>query len=165
MSIHHPNRALSQEEMEARRLTAVPYFRRKWSERRIAEKLGVSSPSIHAWKVAWKERGEKGLHSGEYGPASRLSKRDERVVRRKILKGASVYGFSGDFWTLARLTSAIKQWTGVEYEDRSVWHVLHRLGFSCQKPVKRALERDEKAIRTWLNETWPTIKKRASNMA
>lgn len=165
MSTHHPNRALSQKEMEARRLQAVPYFKRKWSERRIAEKLGVSGPSVHAWKVAWNQNGEKGLRAGAYGPKPRLSKSAVRVIRRNILRGASAHGFSGDFWTLARLTRAIEKWTGVRYEDRSVWHVLHRLGFSCQKPVKRAVERDERAIRTWLSEAWPKVKKGAPSMA
>ena len=104
MNTHHPNRALSQKEMEARRLKAVPHFKRKLSERRIAEKLDVSGPSVHAWKVAWQKR-------------------------------------------------------GVAYEDRSVWHLLKRLGFSCQKPLKRAVERDEKAITTWIQHTWPEAKK------
>lgn len=157
---HHPNRALSQKEMEARRLKAVPYFKNDWSERRIAKKLRVSGPSVHEWKVAWKEKGTAGLKAGKYGRLSRLSKEKENLVKRNILKGAETHGFSGDYWTLRRLTGALKRWTGVSYQDRSVWHVLKRLGFSCQKPVKRAAERDEKAIRTWISETWPEVKKR-----
>lgn len=165
MSTHHPNRALSQEEMEARRLTAVPYFKRKWSERRIAEKLGVSGPSVHEWKVAWKRDGTRGLRAGRYGRVSRLGAKDERLIRKNILAGAGAHGFQGDFWTLKRLTVGVRRWTNVEYEERSVWHVLKRLGFSCQKPMKRARERDEKAVRSWLTETWPEAKKRASIVA
>lgn len=165
MNTHHPNRALSQAEMEMRRLKAVPYFKRKWSERRIAEKLGVSGPSVHAWKVAWQTQGLAGLHAGVYGAKPLLSKKDEKHLKREIPKGASAHGFSGDFWTLARLTLAVKRWTGVTYEERSVWHLLRRLGFSCQKPLKRAVERDEEAITTWVQQTWPEAKKRASKMA
>lgn len=159
MNTHHPNRALSQEKMEERRLQAVPYFKRKWSERHIAEKLGVSGPSVHEWKVAWKKNGRDGLKAGHYGRISRLTEKKEALVRRNILKGANEQGFSGDFWTLKRLTIGIKRWTGISYGDRSVWHVLKRLGFSCQKPVKRARERDEEAIQTWLATTWPKVKK------
>ena len=165
MSTHHPNRALSQEEMETRRLQAVPYFRRTWSERRIAEKLGVSGPSVHEWKIAWRERGIAGLKSGRYGRVSKLSRAQEARVRREVVKGAAHHGFSGDFWTLDRLTAALKRWTGVAYEDRSVWHTMRRLGFSCQKPLKRALDRDENAIATWMQTTWPEVKKRASRTA
>lgn len=162
---HHPNRALSQEEMEARRLTAVPYFKRNWSERRIAELLGVSGPSVHDWKVAWKKNGIKGLRAGRYGRVSRLSTKDELLIRKNILAGASRHGFSGDFWNLKRLTIGVKRWTNIEYEERSIWHVLKRLGFSCQKPIKRARERDEKTIRSWLVTTWPMVKKGASTKA
>jgi len=164
MSTPHPNRALSQAEMEARRLRAVPLFKKAWSERSIAKMLGVAGPTVHEWKVAWKKRGIEGLRAGRYGRASRLTGKSERLIRRNILKGAGAHGFSGDFWTLKRLTIATKRWSGVAYEDRSIWHVLHRLGFSCQKPVKRARERDEKAIATWLTTTWSTVKKRASNV-
>lgn len=164
-SHHHPNRALSQKEMEARRLKAVPYFKKEWSERHIAKNLGVSGPSIHEWKIAWKERGVEGLKAGHYGRSSCLSKEKERIVKRNILKGAEAHGFSGDYWTLRRVTKAIEKWTRVTYEDRSVWHLLKRLGFSCQKPVRRAVERDEEAIRTWTQEIWPQIKKGASKTA
>lgn len=158
---HHPNRALSQEEMEARRLQAVPYFKKSWPLRRIGKKLGVSFIAVHQWKTTWKQKGAAGLQAGHYGRVSRLSPQREKEVSRRILAGAEAQGFSGDFWTLSRLTRAVKKWTGVIYKERSVWHVLHRLGFSCQKPVKRALERDEKAIKTWLTTTWPGVKKGA----
>lgn len=156
---HHPNRALSQKEMEARRLRAVPYFKKGWSLRRIGAKLGVSPIAVHQWKAAWKQSGQAGLFAGKYGPVSLLSPKREQVVSRKILQGAAAHGFSGDFWTLARLTHAVRSWTGVIYRERSVWHVLRRLGFSCQKPVKRAVERDEQAIATWLSTTWTEVKK------
>jgi len=159
---HHPNRALTQKEMEARRMKAAPCFKKRWSERRIGNKLGVSGPTVHEWKVAWEKKGVRGLRAGHYGRVSRLSPKKERSIRKHILEGASKHGFSGDFWTLKRLTSAVKTWTGTVYEDRSIWHVLKRLGFSCQKPVKRARERDEKAIKEWRNETWVAVKKRAS---
>jgi transposase len=158
---HHPNRALSQKDMEARRLTAVPYFKKHWSERQIAGQLDVSSVAVHQWKVLWKTKGVPGLKAGVYGNPSRLPARKEREVQKKIMDGAEHHGFSGDFWTLSRLTSAIFAWTGVRYHDRSVWHVLKRLGFSCQKPAKKARERDEKAITTWLSVDWPEVKKGA----
>jgi len=162
---HHPNRALSQKELEARRLKAVPYFRKGWSERNIGKKLGVSGVAVHQWKVAWSQKGVVGLLAGRYGHPSKMSLKKEKDVRKKILQGAEASGFPGDYWTLSRITQAISKWTHITYEDRSVWHLLKRLGFSCQKPVRRAMERDEKSIRTWTNEIWPEIKKGASKMA
>lgn len=158
---HHPNRALSQKELEARRLRAVPYFKKGWSLRRTARKFGVSAIAVHQWRVAWKAKGRAGLQAGRYGPVSKLSPKKETEVRSKIGKGAEACGFSGDFWTLHRLTNAIRTWTGVTYKDRSVWHLMKRLGFSCQKPAKRAVERDEKAIKTWLSDLWLEVKRGA----
>lgn len=162
---HHPNRALSQRELEARRLRAVPYFKKSWSLRRIGKKLGVSFVAVYQWKTAWQGKGVAGLKAGRYGSISKLSPAKEKVTRARLLQGAEAHGFSGDFWTLNRITSAIQKWTGVIYQNRSVWHVLKRLGFSCQKPLKRAVERNEKEIRTWTRETWPQLKKRALKMA
>ena len=160
----HPNRALAQEAMAARRLKAVSCFKKQWSERRIAKKFGVSAPAVHLWKVAWRTKGLAGLKAGHYGPSPKLTGEKASLVKRRILEGAETHGFAGDFWTLRRITKAVKIWTGVIYQERSVWHLLQRLGFSCQKPVRRAVERDEPAIRTWLKNTWPLIKKRGLKM-
>ena len=142
-------------------MRAVPYFKKEWSERKIGAKLGVSGPTVHEWKVFWKKKGIAGLKAGVYGRVSRLSKQEEKLVRKQILKGAGAFGFSGDFWTLKRLSISVRRWVKVDYKDRSIWHVLKRLGFSCQKPARRARERDEKAITTWMTTTWPVIKKGA----
>jgi transposase len=151
--------------METRRLRAVPYFTKGSSERYVAKRLGVSQPTVHQWKVNWIAKGESGLRAGKYGPLSKLSPQEERKIKKNILKGAEASGFSGDFWTISRITSAIRSWSGVAYRERSVWHVLHRLGFSCQKPVKRAVERDEEAIKTWLSRDWPGVKRGALKTA
>ena len=103
---HHPNRAMNQKELEARRLKAVPYFKRGSSERHIGRKLGVSSIAVHQWKEIWKEKGMKGLKSRRYGHPSKLSGAEEKEVRKKILEGALVHGFPGDYWTISRVTGA-----------------------------------------------------------
>jgi len=36
---------------------------------------------------------------------------------------------------------------------------MHSLGWSVQKPERRALERDEQQIVRWKREEWPRIKK------
>jgi transposase len=46
-----------------------------------------------------------------------------------------------------------------------VWRLLGQLGFSSQKPEKRAVERDEGAVRAWKRRTWPTLKKKRNAKA
>jgi len=50
---------------------------------------------------------------------------------------------------------------GVSYDPSGVWHVLRRMGWTCQKPERRARERDEEAIAVWRQVDWPRMKKRA----
>lgn len=160
ISHHHPSRALSQDELEKRRLSAVKYFN-KHSDYWIGQKLGVSREAVGQWRRKWEADGAKGLKQGKYGRISKLNPAQEKTIQQDILKGAEKCGYSGDFWTLQRITNHIKKKTGIVYKDRSVWHTLERFGFSCQIPVRRARERNEKAIQTWMAQTWPVIKKGA----
>ena len=159
-SHHHPSRALSQDELEKRRVSASKYFNAK-SNYWIGNKLGVSREAVGQWKRKWEKEGIKGLKQGKYGRISKLTQSQEKTIQKDILKGAEKCGYSGDFWTLGRITDYIKKKTGIAYRDRSIWHALERFGFSCQVPERRARERDEKAIRAWTATTWSAVKKGA----
>ena len=54
----------------------------------------------------------------------------------------------------------IKKLTGARYHPGHVWRLMGALGFSCQRPERRAVERDEPAIRHWKRVRWPEIKAR-----
>jgi transposase len=58
------------------------------------------------------------------------------------------------------VTELIEDRYGVSYHPGNVRKLLRQMGFSPQKPVKRATQRDEAAIEKWKNEEWPRIKKR-----
>jgi transposase len=77
-----------------------------------------------------------------------------------LLKGATAHGFSTDLWTLPRVATVIARTYGVQYHPAHVWKILRGEGWSCQKPERRAKERDELAIQRWRTERWPHIKKR-----
>jgi len=66
-------------------------------------------------------------------------------------------------WTLPRVASLIQDLTGVGYHPGHVWRLLGASGFSCQRPERRAVERDEKAIRRWSRTELPALKKRPAN--
>jgi transposase len=48
---------------------------------------------------------------------------------------------------------------GVRLSQTRVWQILRTLRWSCQRPVGKARERDEAAIRRWKRRDWPRIKK------
>ena len=125
----------------------------------IANKFGVTRTAVYQWKARWEKGGLAGLDQGPYGRQSKLTKQQERAVQHDLLNGAKHCGYETDYWTLKRITDRIKRTTKVTYRERSLWHTLIRFGFSCQKPARRARERDEQAIATWVATTWPAIKK------
>jgi putative transposase len=52
---------------------------------------------------------------------------------------------------------------GVPYHPSAVWHILRKMGWRCQKPQRRARERNETAIAVWRQQEWLRMKKRPKN--
>jgi hypothetical protein len=71
--------------------------------------------------------------------------------------GPARWGWTDQCWTLPHIAAVVQQWFGVDYTLPGLDLLLHRLGWSVQVPVRRAVERDEKQIAAWREETWPQI--------
>ncbi len=95
------------------------------------------------------------------GPVPRLSNRQRKQLERILLKGARRQGYRTELWTLPRIAEVIERRFGVTYDASSVWHILRKMDWSCQKPERRARERDEERIARWRKQDWPRIKKSA----
>lgn len=146
--------------LQKRRMRAANMLRRGYTQAQVAEHLGVSRQSVSRWAATAASAGQAGLRKA--GRAGRIPKLDEtqRVELIKLLKaGALARGYGTDLWTLKRVGRLIEKHMGLRYSESGVWHVLANLGFSCQRPVGRALERDESAIQQWKRKRWPTLKK------
>ena len=86
----------------------------------------------------------------------KLSDEQLAQVEQALLKGPRANGFSTEMWTLARVADVIETVTGVRYGQTQTWTVLReRLGCSRQRPARRAVERDDEAIATWVKQDWP----------
>lgn len=97
---------------------------------------------------------------GSAGPKSKLTNKQTREITQALLEGPEAHGYKTALWTLPRVAVLIKELTGVGYHPGHVWRLLGASGFSCQRPERRAVERDEKAIRRWQRVEWPTFKKK-----
>lgn len=87
---------------------------------------------------------------------------DEQLVEveAELSKGPRANGFATEMWTLARVSEVIERVTGVRYSVTQTWTILRdRLGWSRQRPARRAAERDEATIEEWVKTEWPRIKK------
>ncbi len=124
--------------------------------------LGVTPGAVSQWKKAYQTKGAKGIAARVHpGPTPRLSDRQRNQLERILLKGARRQGYRTELWTLPRIAEVIERRLGVTYHASSVWHVLRKMSWSCQKPERRARERDEERIARWPKQDWPRIKKSA----
>ena len=151
--------------LEQRRLQAVKLFERGRSKAEVARQFGVSNESAGRWHKAWKAGGRKALkHSGQVGRKSRLQPLDRVKLAADLQRGPQqTLGYATALWTLPRIVALIGQEFGCRYSTSQASRLLRQIGWSCQKPTRRALERDDKKIRLWKERRWPAIKKKPVN--
>lgn len=148
--------------LEQRRLQAGKLFAQDCPAPEVARRLGIARQVAYRWKAAWKQGGRAALASkGPAGPKPKLSVKQTRQVVKALLAGPAAQGYKTALWTLPRVAGLIKELTGVEYHPGHVWRLLGASGFSCQRPERRAIERDDQAIARWKREVWPALKKGA----
>jgi len=150
--------------MEKRRRKAGKLFAKEWSAPDVARRLVVARQVAYRWKNAWDHGGHEALASkGPAGPKAKLTMAQTQQVTEALLAGPAAHGYKTALWTLPRVATLIEELTGVAYHPGHVWRLLGASGFSCQRPERRAVERDEKAIRRWRRTEWPALKKRPGN--
>jgi transposase len=144
-----------------RRLHAAELFAQDIHQAEVARTLGVSRQTVSRWHARWQADGTAGLASrGAPGRTPRLSAAQLEQVEQALLEGAKAHGFDTDPWTLERVAEVIWRTTGVRHHPAHVWRVLRqRLDWTLQRPTRRAVERNEQAIRQRVARDWPRIKK------
>lgn len=153
--------------LETRRMQAACLFRKGKYPAEVARSLGVSRQSATRWYEIWEKQGRKGLkRAGRAGRKPKIEQKDLlRRLERALLRGPQAFGYSTALWTLERIASVIEKTCQVKYHRGHVWKILGRLGWSCQRPERRAKERDEALIRQWIQVEWPRLKKKQKNWA
>jgi transposase len=150
--------------LEKRRKKACKLFAKECSAPDVARRLGVARQVAYRWKNAWDQGGNAALASkGPAGPKARLTVEQTQQVTEALLAGPVAQGYKTALWTLPRVAALIEDLTGVGYHPGHVWRLLGASGFSCQRPERRAIERNDKAIRRWSRTEWPALKKRRGN--
>jgi transposase len=149
------------EGMEKRRRRAARLFESGATQADVARELEVSRQSVSRWYSDWRAGGIRALKAaGRAGRMPRLSAAQLRRVDRALRRGPRAHGFTTDLWTLGRVAQVIETETGVRYHPGHVWKLLRdKLGWSRQRPARRAVERDDEAIARWVAEDWPRIKR------
>ena len=148
-----------QQRREGLRLEAAGRFARGDKISEIARDLRVTPGSARRWHRAWQDGGAEALRSR--GPVSRerLRARQWARLESELRKGPLAHGFAADQrWTLSRIKTLIGRLFQVGYTVEGTWKLMRRHGWSCQVPVRQAMERDEEAVAVWKAGVWPDIK-------
>jgi transposase len=156
----------SAKELETRRLLAGKLLQEGKGVREVGRLVGAAPSSVSRWKQELDEGGLEGLKAKPHpGRPARVSTEQKKQLEQVLLKGSLAAGFATDLWTLARVAKVIEREFGVRYHPGHVWYILRDMGWSCQKPERRARERNEAAIEQWRTEDWPEAKKRRETTA
>jgi len=148
-------------ELERRRRRAVELVERGESPTTVARILGVLPTSIHRWRRL--ARQAHGLDARpNAGHAPRLSDDQLRLLERLLLQGAKAHGWPNQLWTADRVARLIRERLGVTHHPEHVRKVLkRRLGWTSQKPKRKARERDDKEVERWKADELPRILREA----
>jgi transposase len=151
----------SAESLEFRRREAVRLHESGLATARIAHRLGTTRRSIDRWLRASKRRGIDALRAKQApGRPPKLTGPQKRALAACLLKGALAAGYPTDLWTCPRIGQVIRDRFGMVFHVDYLPRLMRSLGFSCQRPERRALEQDERALRRWIERDWPRIKKK-----
>jgi transposase len=147
--------------LEARRQRAMQLLRAKVSLHEVARRIGCAASSVMRWRDALRRGGQRALRvRSAPGRPPKLTARKRQALVRLLAQGATGHGYRTELWTTARVAELIGRRFGVYYHRDHVGRLLHQLGWSHQKPERRAAERDEVAIARWKRVQWPAVKKR-----
>jgi transposase len=128
----------------------------------VARFFGVDRSSVYRWR--------KSAANGSDALAARphphrppqLTETQLRRLEDLLVQGAQAHGWPNSLWTTARVAQLILRHFDVHYHHDHVGRFLrHRLGWTPQKPRRRARERNEAAILDWQSKEFPRIAREA----
>jgi transposase len=149
---------------EGRRLRAWALARDGWKQRDIAAALGVTEGAVSQWLKRGRAGGVEALRrrpppGAPPGAPPKLARDRLARVPALLARGAAAFGFRGDVWTCPRIAAVIEATFGVRYTAAHISRLARALEWTPQRPIQRATQRDEAAIRRWWEERWPALKK------
>jgi putative transposase len=157
----------SLESWELRRNIAADMHEQGHSPAAIASALKVSVRTVYQWLARLRSGGREALQSRKpTGRRSRLSEEQKQWLGELLLKTPEQNGFAGRYlWTQQLIAHLIEREFGIRYHHDRICRILKRMGFTHQKPARRAKERDEAKIQQWRTEVWPALLKKVPTPA
>lgn len=150
------------EQLAEQRARGLALLKQGKKAKEVSEILAVTARSVNRWsQEAQKPKSRK--KPKPIGRHRKLTEKQVKRLERALKRGAPAYGYFGDYWTLDRIGQVIWQLFSVQCHPSTVWHILDRMGWSCQRPQRRPFQRNETAIQQWKEKILPEVKKSARN--
>jgi transposase len=151
----------SPEELERVRLIAANMFEQNMPTAQIVSLLNVDDQTVRHWRRIWCKAGKKGLAARKPpGGPTKLSDQQKQQLLTMLSQTPEHYGFKAHLWTTKLMAQLIYKTFGVQHHHDHVGAILRKLGWSVQKPARRAKERDETRITAWRKDVWPELEKK-----
>ncbi len=158
----------SVEVLKALRQKAVfAVLKHGFTQKQACQVFGFSPTTMTQYIRAYKKYGEagfayqkRGVKSGERNHLKNGQEQD--LVKNIIDHTPDEVGLQNTLWTSKVVNAYVKKTYKVSFSERGMRNFMNRLGFSSQKPIKVAYQRNPEKVRVWLEETYPRIKARAS---
>jgi len=158
-------RKLTTEEKHLIRKLAVQRVFDGESAAEVSRSFGLGPKTIYGWLKMARDKGIKALSPKARSGRDRfLSSLEEQEVKHWIIGGdPRQHGFDFGLWTRKIVLDLILERFNIALSLSGVGKLLKRLGLTPQKPLRRAYERDEKAVKKWIGDVYPKVKKYAKN--
>jgi transposase len=149
------------DEIHAKVVDAV--LNKKQTAADVANTFGVSIRSVFGWLALFKEGGKRALISGKAKGSPRALTQDEEIqlIGSIYKKTPEDFNLTGMLWSREHCVAVAKKLFRKKVSLSAMGRLLRRRNMSCQKPMKRASERNKKLIDEWKNKTFPKVAKEA----
>ena len=159
-------RSLSDDVLDALRLRAIRGRELGYSEADLAILLGVAAETVCRWWVAYSTGGIEALPQERLGrprgSGAALSEEHATQIQQIIdTKSPEEAGIAAPLWNRRAVRELIQKQCGVTLAIRTVGKYLRRWGYTPKKPRRHARQQDPEEVRVWLEQTYPSLKKRA----
>ena len=158
-------RKLPPKAQEALRFRAVRAVQDGMTHEEAAKVFGVARTTITKWVQIHRQGGDEALKIRKRGrpKGGKLAGWQAATIVNMIKdRCPDQLKLPWALWTREAVASVIKQKFGIKLSLSSVGRYLRRWGLSPKKPIRRAYERNPRAVERWLHEEYPRIRLSAS---
>jgi transposase len=161
-------RKLNEQERFIIRKRAIIIIKSGSTQKKVSEIFGVRTNTVSSWVKSYETNGQKGLKDVKRGIKSEskklLSSEQELSIQKMIIdKMPDQLKLSFSLWTRKAVKELIERELGIVIAIRTIGDYLSSWGFTPQKPKKKAYEQNPKAVKKWMEEEYPKIKKKAKS--